>query len=42
MLKNRLKTTKYVEKPLTNRQKCAKTLKERQNYRKIVKNVEKQ
>ena len=29
MLKNRSKTTKYVEKPLTNRQKYAKTLKKR-------------
>ena len=29
MLKNRIKTTKYVEKPLKNRQKRAKTLKKR-------------
>ena len=27
MLKIRLKTTKYVEKPLKNRQECAKTVK---------------
>ena len=47
MLKIRLKTTKYVEKPVKNRQKFAKTgkktpklSKNRQKSRKTVKNCQ--
>ena len=45
MLKNGHKTTNYVEKPLENRQKCAKTVKKTpkisKNHRKWLKNPQK-
>ena len=45
MLKNGHKTTNFVEKPLENRQKCAKTVKKTlkisKNHRKWLKNPQK-